>query len=100
MLPISPVQVDFKPERSFNNWRCCFGCKCWKITSVQEEKQDSPISMQIIETVTRTYEKYRHSSSPEQSILPSAPVFPMMESEMPPHLRSSSIAAFKEIKEP
>lgn len=100
MFPVSPVQVDIKPENSFNNWRCCFGCKCWKVINSTEEKQESPVSMQVVETVTRTYEKHRHSSSPEQSIMPSAPVFPRMEYEMPPHLRSSSVVAFKEVKEP
>ncbi len=54
MNPVSPVQVDVNNDRSCNNWKCCFGCK-------KKEKEDSPVSVQIIDTVVRTYEKHRHS---------------------------------------
>lgn len=66
-MPIPPVHVDVKPENSCNNWKCCFGWICCKKT-----KEDSPVSVEIIEKVTRTFERHHHSHSNPQ-VLPNSP---------------------------
>lgn len=67
MLPVSPMQVTVKPEKSCNNWFCCFKGK------PEMEKEDSPVSIQTIETVTRTFETHRHSHTPPKATVPLYP---------------------------
>jgi len=70
MNPIPPVKIEVDADHSCNNWKCCYGCRC-----VKKNKEDSPVSMEIVERVTRTYEihHHSHSSNPEvvSKILPS-----------------------------
>jgi hypothetical protein len=59
MMPVSPIQVEVKPENSCNNWKCCFGWKfCWKKKEVLVTKIDSPASVESIEKVVTTYERH------------------------------------------
>lgn len=56
MTPVPPVNLEVKTDRSCNNWTCCFGQKA------KNKEQDSPVSMEIVETITRKYEKHRNSN--------------------------------------
>ena len=67
MLPIPPLKVDVKAEKSCNKWFCCF-------KGNPEVEDDSPVSMETVETVTRTFEKHRHSHTP-----PNIPQPPKLE---------------------
>ena len=74
MIPMSPVKVEVDADHSCNNWRCCFGCKCCKkITPISR----SPVSVEITERVTRTYERHHHhhhhGAGVASLILPTSP---------------------------
>jgi len=58
MIPVSPIKVEVDTDHSCNNWRCCFGCKCCKKV---KKIDDSPVSVEIVEKVTRTFERHHHS---------------------------------------
>ncbi len=69
MVPIEnakvKVHIDPDASHSCNNWFCCFGCKCVKKISTVA-KVDSPVSVESVERITRTYERHRvhHTPSP------------------------------------
>lgn len=66
MIPVSPVQVEIKPENSCNNWKCCFGWICCPKKKVEAiDKADSPISMESVEKITTTYERHHTHHTPE-----------------------------------
>ncbi len=92
MMPVSPIQVDVKPDKSCNNWRCCFGWMCCK-----KKEEDSPVSVEIIEKVTRTFERHHHSQSSSPVIsktivtrLPSAPPLLMIDNIKEPNVLDES----------
>jgi hypothetical protein len=99
MTPVSPVQVNVKPENSCNNWKCCFGWRCGK-----KEQEDSPVSVEIIEKVTRTFERHHHShssspvisSSPVPRLAAPPPLLRIGAIDLPKHLKSASMAELNE----
>ncbi len=99
MTPVSPVKVDVdvNADHSCNNWKCCYGCKCWKKLN-PEIKKESPVSMEIVERVTRSYERHHHSHKSSPLIVPYVssppPLLKIGNTELSAHLRSASQASF------
>ncbi len=90
MMPVSPIKLDVNTERSCNNWKCCFNFRCWTNLNSHEEKQSSPISIQSVETITRTFEVHRTNRNYHSS----AQINPFdghrVSESLPKHLGSAS----------
>ena len=102
MTPIPPVKVQVDADHSCNNWKCCFGCKCWK--KIRSDGGDeSPSSVVITEKVTRTYERHHHSNSNSPSVVARSMLSPpstvtMEQIELPAHLNAASMAELNQEK--
>ena len=70
MSPIETPKVAIETDvsHSCNNWMCCFGCRCVKKdVSTPVPKKESPISVESVERITRTYERHRVHHKKEES---------------------------------
>ena len=75
MIPMPPVNLDVDADHSCNNWKCCFGCRCFKKIKVVD---DSPVSVEITEKITRTFERHHHSHQDIGVIVPVLPASPRL----------------------